>query len=837
MTDQRSVLIVEDEPAENQFLSMTVRGLGHSVMSCFDGQAAIEWVQANTPSLVFLDALLPKADGFAVLQEIRRLHPDVPVYMMSGVYKKKSYEQDAVGKLGATAYLHKPMTVLNLWEIIERSLPAVAGTEMGKDFPGVPFWRRPLPVVVADLLADKKTGLLFVRGSGGSGILFFEDGDIVFGRCNDPQLRIDRVLVQLGKLKREHLPRVAEIAAQARGRIGDALVAQGLITPADLSEALALQQRNHVTRPLTWTQGSAWFLASDAPRHETFKLQLDMPGLIFWACRHLEVDEHLIRFLPKPDRKLRVTKNATELARGLGLSVEEAQLVELADGSRSIAQLRAIGRMLQIDVERILVGLLALQVAEPGPESGAKTPIATFFGSSVPVAGDLSRFAPAMLLVSMAFSRKTGVLQLEMTGNQGPMQRTIHFSDGDIAFATSSDPADRIGQVLLRVGLLTREQLQQALVVAATQQGAALGRILVSSGMLQPDDLHAALVHQAQQVVTGLVGWSSGSFRFQENDGPARDIVPLGLDTRLALMTALRTCHFTDIAPRLPSPQTRLRTTTTAHQLAADLPLTALEQRLRLQADGSITVQQLAQSSPEGPEATLRAIFALTTIGLVEGFVLPEGTSAPPPRQASPSHPAVPSPAAIPALSLAAEDDHAMTGETTAERSRRAHVLAADESFDDGEEAQESSPTPAPAMAATAACDEDWSSTGECSFADLGEAPTIREDWSSNEEGSFAGLGDAGIASLSPESVSLGSFAADRAGDLPLHDGSWFDAAPSAGPGGGVAVATPMLTSTQVEATCEFLVCLADWLRTCPEAVPESVKAILPSDVRAMFGI
>lgn len=839
MADNPRVLVVEDEPADNTFLCMTVRGLGHAAESCLDGQAAIAWLQDNKPSLVFLDALLPKADGFAVLREIKRLYPDVLVYMMSGVYKKKSYEQEAVTKLGATAYLHKPLGVLQVWEILERCLPPVPASETAQDFPGVPFWRRPLPAVVADLHVAAKTGLLYVRGNGGSGILFFEDGNLIFGRCNDPQLRIDRVLMQLGKLRKDQLPRVSEIAAQARGRVGDALVAEKMITAADLAEALALQQRNHVTRPLTWTQGSCWFFASESPRAETFKMKLDVPALIYWSCRHLEVDEHLIRYLPRPERKIRATKSGDELARSFGLSNDEARLVDLMDGTRTLGQIRGIGRMMQIDSERVLAGLTALQLLELGPEAEARIPLAPLFGSTVPVAGDLSRFPAALLLVSMAFSRKTGMLQLESEAGQDKVHRIVNFMDGDIASASSSDAGDRIGQVLLRVGLITREQLQAALAAAQANGGAALGRVLVSMGMITPDGLHGALVHQAQQVITGLIGWRGGSFQFQENDGPGRDVVPLGLDTRQALMTALRTCPFSDIAPRLPSPETRLRSTTTAHQLAADLPLTELENRLRREADGSCTVQDIARMTPEGPEAALRAIFTLTTIGLVEGFV---ATLAPVPSPVNATRPAGP------VLALAGDDDDpAISGELTGERARGARVLAVDESFEGANEepaAAESSPS--------------W--RAETSFGDAaaGSGATLLEDWSSAEEGSFAGLGDmpsaaaqasftespsfeglaAAVASAATESgFAFDAFVAGLGDSLPLDGGRELPlSAPTSG-GTALAVSAPTLTAAQAAAVSEFLVQLGGWVRTCPEAVPESIRNLLPNELRVVFGL
>lgn len=807
MSDIPRILVVDDEPNDNQFITATVRGLGHATQACFDGQSAIDWLQQNKPALVLLDALLPKVDGFTVLREVRSRYPDVPVYMLSGVYKKKSYEQEAVSKLGATAYLHKPVGVLQLWEILERHAPS-AGGEVSPDFPGVPFWRRPLPAVVADLWAGGKTGLLFVRGAEHSAILFFEDGRLVFGRCNEPQLRIDRVLMHQGKLAKEQLGRVAEIAAQAKTRLGEALVAAGLITHDDLAEALSLQQRNHVSRPLTWPEGACWFYPCDAPRAETFKLQLDVPSLVFWAARHLQVDEHLLRFLPKPGRTLRLKRAAAEIASAFSLNAEEAKLLALLDGSRSLGQVRAIGRMLALDVERILAGLHCLGLLEA---TGADEPreATTAFGAG-PVAGDLSRYPPSMLLVNLAFACKSGVLHVE-SGDGGPT-RTVHFDEGRVAFGSSTDPGDRIGQVLLRSRLITREQLSEALARSQASPGVPLGRILVDAGMLGPDDLHAALVHQAQQVITGVVSARAGTFRFQENDGPSRDIVPLGLDTRQVLMTALRTCAFTDIAPRLPPPQTRLRVTETAHLLAADLPLTEIEQQLRRQADGSITVQDIAGSAPGGPEAALRAIFTLTAMGIIEGFLLQPPAQAPPPMPVRATVD-VDLPLAEPVGDARVPPSSA---ETTAERATRARAQKLDETFDQGESA--------PALA------EDWSAAEEASFSDMAAQ---REDWSAPEEASFA---DVAVAT-EPARPALAAVEPEMDGGL-----AWNlpgPAAPAAAPSraaAGTAVAEAW-DERKLESLCEFLARLSDWLKTCPEAVPESVRAALDEDTRTTFGL
>lgn len=618
MADARRVLVVEDEPSENEFLALTARGLGFAVDCAFDGPSALEAAAKARPDLVLLDALLPKLDGFAVLTALRQAHPNLPVVMMSGIYKKRSYEADAM-RLGACAYLVKPLNVVAIWELLERHLGKVdAG--LPSDFPGISFQRRPLPAVVADLHAASKTGLLFVRGSGGAAILFFEDGSLVFARCTDPATRLDRMLAASGRIPPESLPRVAELAAASRGaRLGDLLVQDGLATQEIVSAALAEQQGIHLTRPFTWTEGACYFFPSDAPRRESFKMSVDVPSLVFWGCRNLPIDDNLINWIPPTDRMPRLTQPVGEIAPRIGLSSAEAQFADLVDGTRSIGKLRAIARMLQVDGERVLAGLHALQYLDTPPAETARA-ASGMSGAAVPAAGDITRYAPPMLFVTMALARRTGLVQFESTDPAG-QSRMVWFEHGAIAFASSNDPQDRLGQVLLREKLLSREQLQQALAAAQERPGAALGRVLVDLGLLGPDDLHRALVLQVQRVVCGLLGWRNGGFQFQERALPVKEIVPLGLDTRQILMDAFRNCDFADLVGHLPPPATRLRRTAACHELASDLPLTAVEDRILLEVDGESSVGDLAAAAAEGREATLRSIHALMSVGLLEGFV------------------------------------------------------------------------------------------------------------------------------------------------------------------------------------------------------------------------
>ena len=73
MTVQPSqdILVVDDEASVVEVVSLYLRREGYSVRSAADGQLALEAIAEQAPSLIVLDLMLPKMDGFEVLAWIR----------------------------------------------------------------------------------------------------------------------------------------------------------------------------------------------------------------------------------------------------------------------------------------------------------------------------------------------------------------------------------------------------------------------------------------------------------------------------------------------------------------------------------------------------------------------------------------------------------------------------------------------------------------------------------------------------------------------------------------------------------------------------------------------
>lgn len=100
------ILFAEDEKALSKALTTILERNNYSVDAVFDGQAALEYLEADNYDCVILDIMMPKVDGITVLKEIRKKGNLIPVLMLTA----KSEVDDKVLGLdaGANDYLTKP---------------------------------------------------------------------------------------------------------------------------------------------------------------------------------------------------------------------------------------------------------------------------------------------------------------------------------------------------------------------------------------------------------------------------------------------------------------------------------------------------------------------------------------------------------------------------------------------------------------------------------------------------------------------------------------------------------------------------------------------------------
>lgn len=100
------LLVVEDERDLNEIIAKALTINGYVVDSCFDGQEAYEYLSLNEYDGAILDIMLPKLDGFDVLERIRSNGIQTPVLFLTARDSKKDIIHGL--DLGADDYISKP---------------------------------------------------------------------------------------------------------------------------------------------------------------------------------------------------------------------------------------------------------------------------------------------------------------------------------------------------------------------------------------------------------------------------------------------------------------------------------------------------------------------------------------------------------------------------------------------------------------------------------------------------------------------------------------------------------------------------------------------------------
>jgi DNA-binding response OmpR family regulator len=112
MVDPVRILLIEDEWKIAEFVIAGLSKLNFSVTHCENGELGFQTFEANHHDVVILDVMLPKINGFDVLQKIRHCDSDVCVLMLSA--KSELGDRLHGFELGADDYLPKPFYVEEL---------------------------------------------------------------------------------------------------------------------------------------------------------------------------------------------------------------------------------------------------------------------------------------------------------------------------------------------------------------------------------------------------------------------------------------------------------------------------------------------------------------------------------------------------------------------------------------------------------------------------------------------------------------------------------------------------------------------------------------------------
>ncbi len=109
MNEAPRILVIEDDPILRDLMAEWLKAAGYGVGLAAEGAGGIRDARAHRPALVVTDINMPGVGGAAVIAEIARIYPDVPIIAISAHFRSEfGMPAEKATALGATRTLAKP---------------------------------------------------------------------------------------------------------------------------------------------------------------------------------------------------------------------------------------------------------------------------------------------------------------------------------------------------------------------------------------------------------------------------------------------------------------------------------------------------------------------------------------------------------------------------------------------------------------------------------------------------------------------------------------------------------------------------------------------------------
>ncbi len=140
--NQGYLLVVEDNHDILKFLETTLHFKGYRVLTARNGEEALDVIQNERPALIITDILMPKMDGFSLLNKLRSNieTQSIPVILISAFYIEPEDKIFAF-TLGATRFIKKPINMEDFLQTIEELLAQGEHAPVHEKFSGPNFYR------------------------------------------------------------------------------------------------------------------------------------------------------------------------------------------------------------------------------------------------------------------------------------------------------------------------------------------------------------------------------------------------------------------------------------------------------------------------------------------------------------------------------------------------------------------------------------------------------------------------------------------------------------------------------------------------------------------------
>jgi len=403
---KRSVLIIDDSPTVRRLAEIVLSNSGYEVYTAADGEEGIKIAKQTKPSIILVDFIMPKMNGYKVCKIIRS-DPElknIPLILITA--KGEEVGQTFEEKFGIIHYFQKPFEPDELVTKIDNVLGVEKDSikESKKELPddllesfdkllrhyfdhelkarvkwimievlkemkiiktqGLIFSGEvkyiPIPDLIQFISTSLLSGKLTVVASSLNSEIYFEKGHIVFATVSKPGYRrfLTDLLIEDGRINKNKLREIIKIARNMKLPIGRVMVKQGVITEDELMRYLKQLTEDAIFHTLTVDSGLFFLENSPLPMNlSDIKFRLGVTSLLLDGLRKIDESRIAAEIFSSDELvPMRLITNVEALEE-VELEEKETKVFSLIDGKTPLRNIIIKSGMDELEVKRICYSL------------------------------------------------------------------------------------------------------------------------------------------------------------------------------------------------------------------------------------------------------------------------------------------------------------------------------------------------------------------------------------------------------------------------------------------------------------------------------------------------
>jgi len=225
-----------------------------------------------------------------------------------------------------------------------------------------------------------KTGTLIVDGPSETAHVSFRDGKLAYARIGNEDNGLASILHRANKLSASQYQIIRQRGGQMNDKeLGLLLINAGYVTQEDILLSLHQYFTGIIQKLFTWVEGFFRFENEMLPPDDRINVRMDLENLIIEGSRHLREWEQLQDEIPSLDMALKFADRPGANLRNVNLSVEEWRVVSYINPKNSIRQIANATKMTDLEIRRIVYGLIQAGLVEIVRPEGVTLPPARMF--------------------------------------------------------------------------------------------------------------------------------------------------------------------------------------------------------------------------------------------------------------------------------------------------------------------------------------------------------------------------------------------------------------------------------------------------------------------------